>query len=99
MLLIETILTIHCLLFLSSLFIGRAWLANKPSFKLKLLRFLLASCIISPIIVHCVDSDQKPERKTMYHLMLCNSMQSNPYLRQNLQNLIMDRLLPLHQLM
>ncbi|BCZ97228.1 TPA: cell division protein FtsI [Legionella pneumophila] len=63
MLIIEIILTIHCLLFLSSLFIGRAWLANKPSFKLKLLRFLLASCIISPIIVHCVDSDQKPERK------------------------------------
>lgn len=63
MLLIEIVLTIHCLLLLSSLFIGRAWLANKPSFKLKLLRFLLASCIISPIIVHCVDSDQKPERQ------------------------------------
>lgn len=39
MLLIEIVLTIHCLLLVSSLFIGRAWLANKPSFKLKLLRF------------------------------------------------------------
>ncbi|HAT8857284.1 TPA: cell division protein FtsI [Legionella pneumophila subsp. pneumophila] len=62
MLLIEILLSIHCLLLISSLFIGRHWLADRPSFKLKLVRFLLVSCIISPLAVHCINPDQKPER-------------------------------------
>jgi beta-lactamase regulating signal transducer with metallopeptidase domain len=62
MLFLEILLSIHCLLLVSSWIIGARWLANQPSFKLKLARFLLVSCVISPLIAHCINSDQKPER-------------------------------------
>ncbi|HHT9916365.1 TPA: penicillin-binding transpeptidase domain-containing protein [Legionella pneumophila] len=39
-----------------------SWLVNQPSFKLKLARLLLVSCVISPLIVHCINITQKPER-------------------------------------
>lgn len=42
--------------------IGGRWLANQPSFKLKLARLLLVSCVVSPLIVHCINTTQKPER-------------------------------------
>ncbi len=42
--------------------IGGRWLANQPSFKLKLARLLLVSCVVSPLVVHCVSTTQKPER-------------------------------------
>ncbi|HAT1998288.1 TPA: cell division protein FtsI, partial [Legionella pneumophila] len=35
---------------------------NQPSFKLKLARFLLISCVISPLMVHCIKTNQKLER-------------------------------------
>lgn len=62
MLFLEIVLSIHCLLLVSSWLIGGRWLANQPSFKLKLARFLLVSCVISPLIVHCINTTQKPER-------------------------------------
>lgn len=62
MLFLEILLSIHCLLLVSSWVIGGRWLANQPSFKLKLARFLLVSCVISPLVVHCVNNNQKPER-------------------------------------
>lgn len=62
MLFLEILLSIHCLLLLSSWLIGGRWLANQPSFKLKLARFLLVSCVISPLIVHCINTTQKSER-------------------------------------
>lgn len=62
MLFLEILLSIHCLLLVSSWLIGGRWLANQPSFKLKLARFLLVSCVISPLIVQCINTTQKPER-------------------------------------
>ncbi|AUH72396.1 M56 family metallopeptidase [Legionella sainthelensi] len=62
MLFIEILLSIHCLLWVSSWIIGTRWLLNQPSFKLKLARFLLVSCIVSPLIVHCINPTQKMER-------------------------------------
>ena len=61
MLFLEILLSIHCLLLLSSWIIGGRWLANQPSFKLKLTRLLLISCVVSPLIIHCVDTTQKPK--------------------------------------
>ncbi|HHT9168464.1 TPA: penicillin-binding transpeptidase domain-containing protein [Legionella pneumophila] len=61
MLFLEIILSIHCLLLVSSWLIGGRWLANQPSFKLKLARFLLVSCVVSPLIVQCINTTQKPE--------------------------------------
>ncbi|KTD35696.1 cell division protein FtsI/penicillin-binding protein 2 [Legionella nautarum] len=63
MLFIEIFLSIHCLLFISSWLIGGRWLANQPSFKLKLARLLLVSSVISPLIVHCLNSSHQPERQ------------------------------------
>ncbi len=62
MLFLEILLSMHCLLLVSSWVIGGRWLANQPSFKLKLARFLLVSCVISPLIVHCVNNNQKTEQ-------------------------------------
>ncbi|MDP1602482.1 MAG: penicillin-binding transpeptidase domain-containing protein [Legionella sp.] len=62
MLFVEIVLSIHCLIFISSWFISNQTLANQPSFKLKLARFLLVSCVVSPLIVHCVNPDLKPVR-------------------------------------
>ncbi|STX28302.1 Penicillin-binding protein, transpeptidase [Legionella beliardensis] len=61
MLFLEILLSIHCLLLVSSWIIGGRWLANQPSFKLKLTRLLLISCVISPLIVHWIDTTQKPK--------------------------------------
>lgn len=62
MLFLEILLSMHCLLLVSSWVIGGRWHANQPSFKLKLARFLLVSCVISPLIVHCVNNNQKTEQ-------------------------------------
>jgi beta-lactamase class D len=62
MLFIEILLSIHCLLFLSSWLISRRWFSGQPSFKLKLARLLLVSCVVSPLIVHCINPTHKPER-------------------------------------
>jgi beta-lactamase regulating signal transducer with metallopeptidase domain len=59
MLFLEILLSIHCLLFISSWIIGSHWLMNQPSFKLKLARFLLVSCVVSPLVVHCVNNNEK----------------------------------------
>lgn len=60
MLFIEILLSIHCLIFISSCLIDSRWLTKQPSFKLKLARFLLVSCVVSPLIVHCLHLDPKP---------------------------------------
>jgi hypothetical protein len=52
MLFIEIILSIHCLLLLSSWVVAGPKLMKQPSFKLTLVRLLLVSCVISPLIVH-----------------------------------------------
>ncbi|HAT1867322.1 M56 family metallopeptidase [Legionella pneumophila] len=62
MLFLEILLSIHCLLLISSWLVGRPWLAKQPSFKLKLARLLLVSCVISPLVVHCISHREKPER-------------------------------------
>lgn len=62
MLFIEIILSTHLLLWMSSLLIGGRWLTNSPSFKLKLSRLLLISCVLSPLIVHCIHPVYTPER-------------------------------------
>lgn len=72
MLFLEILLSIHCLLLVSSWAIGGRWLMNQPSFKLKLARFLLLSCVISPLIVHCVNSNQKPEQ---HHYVSIDALQ------------------------
>lgn len=51
MLILEIILSIHCLLLLSSWIIDKAWLTHQPSLKLKLARILLISCVISPFFL------------------------------------------------
>jgi beta-lactamase regulating signal transducer with metallopeptidase domain len=61
MLFIEILLSIHCLLFVSSWIICGRFLRNQPSLKLKLARLLLVSCVLSPILVHCISPTQKPE--------------------------------------
>lgn len=77
MLFIEIILSIHCLLLVSSWCIGGQRLADKPSFKLKLMRLLFVSCVISPLIVHCIKPTQKPEQ---LHYVSLDALQE--YVRQ-----------------
>ena len=60
MLFMEIFFSIHCLLFLSSWLIKRSWLKAAPSFKLKVARLLLISCILSPVAVHCLRHAEKP---------------------------------------
>lgn len=62
MLFLEILLSIHCLLLMSSWLIGRSWLAKQPSFKLQLARILLVSCVISPLVIHSISHPKKPER-------------------------------------
>ncbi len=57
---IEIFFSIHALLFLSSFFVGGRWLSNEPSFKLKCVRLLLISCVVSPLAVHCIKPAEKP---------------------------------------
>ncbi|STY28315.1 cell division protein FtsI/penicillin-binding protein 2 [Legionella wadsworthii] len=59
MLFLEIFLSIHCLLLLSSWMMRRNWLAKWPSFKLKFARILLVCCVVSPLLVHCIHSNQK----------------------------------------
>lgn len=56
---LEILLSMHCLILASSWIIDGVWLGNQPSLKLKLARFLLVSCILSPLIVHCVNNHQQ----------------------------------------
>lgn len=62
MLFLEILLSIHGLLLVSSWVMDGRWLAHQPSFKLKLARFLLVSCVMSPLIVHCINNHQKLEQ-------------------------------------
>src|SRR5262245_10919121 len=59
---LEIFLSIHGLVFLSSWLIGGRWLRQQPSFKLKLARLLLVSCVLSPLIVHCINPIKKNNR-------------------------------------
>ncbi|CZH04748.1 penicillin-binding transpeptidase domain-containing protein [Legionella pneumophila serogroup 1] len=72
MLFLEIFLSIHCLLLVSSWGIGGRWLLNQPSFKLKLARFLLISCVISPLMVHCINTNQKME---LHHYASIDALQ------------------------
>ncbi|MCW8398656.1 penicillin-binding transpeptidase domain-containing protein [Legionella sp. PATHC038] len=82
MLFIEIYLSIHCLLLISSYFIGGRWLAKQPSFKLKLARFLLVSCVVSPLIVHCVNFNQMPERLGAVSFDTLQEYMNQPILKQ-----------------
>ncbi len=62
MVFLEIFLSIHVLLWMSSWLIGGRWFAHQPSFKLKLARFLLVSCVLSPLLVHFINPIDKPER-------------------------------------
>lgn len=81
MLFIEILLSIHCLLLVSSWFIGGRWLTNQPSVKLKLVRLVLVSCVISPLIVHCINPTQKPERLKYVSLDALQEYVNQPILK------------------
>ena len=81
MLFLEILLSIHCLLLVSSWFIGGHWLSNQPSFKLKLARFLLISCVISPLMVHCIKTNQKLDQ---HHYASIDALQE--YVNQPILN-------------
>lgn len=81
MLFLEILLSIHCLLLISSWGIDGRWLANQPSFKLKLTRLLLVSCVISPLIVHCINTNQKPERHHYASIDTLQEYVSRPILK------------------
>lgn len=82
MLFIEILLSIHCLLLISSWFIGGRWLTKQPSFKLKLARFLLISCVVSPLIVHCVSFNQKPEHHNYVSFDVLQEYINQPILKE-----------------
>ncbi|KTD05497.1 cell division protein FtsI/penicillin-binding protein 2 [Legionella gratiana] len=81
MLFLEILLSIHCLLWVSSWIIGTRWLTNQPSFKLKLARLLLVSCVVSPLIVHCISPTQKLERFNYVSLDALQEYVQQPILR------------------
>lgn len=81
MLFIEIFLSIHCLLWVSSWIIGTSWLMNQPSFKLKLGRFLLVSCVVSPLIVQCINPTQKMERFNYISLDAVQEYVTRPILK------------------
>lgn len=81
MLFLEILLSIHCLLLLSSWLVGGRWLAKQPSFKLKLARLLLVSCVISPLLIHCINPIQKPERLKYVSLDALQEYVSQPILK------------------
>jgi beta-lactamase regulating signal transducer with metallopeptidase domain len=80
MLFIEILLSIHCLLILSSWLISRPWLRTQPSFKLKLARLLLVSAVISPFLIHCINPAKKPERAHYLALDALQDYVSQPIL-------------------
>ncbi|CAM2876732.1 cell division protein FtsI/penicillin-binding protein 2 [Legionella steigerwaltii] len=82
MLFIEILLSIHCLLLVSSWLIGSRWLTNQPSFKLKLARFLLVCCVVSPLIVHCVSFNQKLERHNYISFDALQEYANQPILKE-----------------
>ncbi|WP_419419738.1 penicillin-binding transpeptidase domain-containing protein [Legionella sp. D16C41] len=83
MLLMEILLSIHCLLLISSWFIGSQKLTSQPSFKLKLARFLLVSCVVSPLIVHCVHFDLKPVKHKYISIDTLKAYVNLPIVRPN----------------
>lgn len=81
MLFIEILLSIHCLLWVSSWFIGTRWFMNQPSFKLKLARFLLISCVVSPLVVQCINPPQKLERSNYLSFDTLQTYVNQPILK------------------
>ncbi len=84
MLFLEILLSIHCLLFVSSWMMSGPWLGNQPSFKLKLARLLLVSCVISPFIVHCINTSQKIERHHYASIDALQEFVNQPILKSEL---------------
>ena len=85
MLLIEILLSIHCLIFISSWFISGQNFTSQPSFKLKLARFLLVSCVLSPLIVHCVNFSPKLVRHQYVSMDALKEYVNSPILKTSLQ--------------
>src|SRR6478735_2392047 len=81
MLFIEILLSIHSLLLLSSWLISGRWLANQPSVKLKLARLLLVSCVISPFLIHCINTSKNPERVHSVALDALQEYANHPILK------------------
>ena len=81
MLFLEIFLSIQCLLFLSSWIIDKSWLINYPSIKLKLVRLLLVSCVVSPFLVHCFSSPYKPERQHYLSIDTLQEYANKPILK------------------
>lgn len=81
MLFLEILVSIHCLLFISSRFIRSSWLKKHPSFKLKLIRFLLVSCVLSPLIVHCIKPAERTERLHYFSLDSLQNYVNQPILK------------------
>ena len=61
--------------------INGRWFVNQPSFKLKLARILLVSCVISPLIVHCISKNQKPEQHHYASIDALQEYVSQPILK------------------
>nr|UVT38006.1 hypothetical protein cemce18_00002 [uncultured bacterium] len=81
MLFIEILLSIHCLLLASSWLISRPWWVKQPSFKLKLARLLLISCVISPLLVHCISLSPTPEKLHYISLDVLQDYANQPILK------------------
>lgn len=81
MLCIEIFFSIHVLLFISSLFISKRWLVRTPSIKLNLARLLLLSCVLSPVIVHCLTPADKPLILTFVSLDTMQEYASQPIVK------------------
>ena len=80
---IEIFLSIHVLLFVSSLFIRSHFLLHKPSFKLNLARLVIVSCVLSPVAVHFVKKTEKPFIANFVSMDTLQSYKNKPVLNKN----------------
>lgn len=83
MLFLEILLSIHCLLLISSWIVGGHWLQNQPSLKLGLARILLISCVMSPLVIHCISYSGKLERLHYVSLDALQGYVNQPVLNTN----------------
>ncbi|MCW8450350.1 M56 family metallopeptidase [Legionella quinlivanii] len=94
MLFLEIVLSIHCLILLSSWFIRLPWLTEQPSLKLKLTRLLLASCVISPLIIQSIPSTPNIKLPKLVSLDSLQHYIKRPVVSNDLTQSALDSPLP-----
>lgn len=94
MLFLEIVLSIHCLLLLSSWFIRLPWFAKQPSLKLKLTRLLLISCVISPLIIQSIPSAPNIKLPKLVSLDSLQDYIKQPVVSNDLTKLGLDSPIP-----